>query len=264
MRPINLIPPEDRRGDSAPLRTGPLPYIVLGALLAVLIGVGGIVLLGNQISESKDELAKVEAEDSAAAARAQQLSAYTRFRDLSEQRVQTVQSLADSRFDWERVMRELSLVLPSSVWLTDLTASASVDANVSGGGGGGSLRAQIPGPALEIGGCATGQDAVAGFVTALKDIDGVTRVGVESSELGEEEEAGETGATESGSNTGSTGDECRTRQFIAKFSLVVAFDAAPVPAAEGESETSTVSSSAEKSESTSSESSESAESSAGE
>jgi len=264
MRPINLIPPEDRRGDSAPLRTGPLPYIVLGALVAVLIGVGGIVLLGNQISESKDELARVEAEDSAAAARAQQLSAYTRFRDMSEQRVQTVQSLADSRFDWERVMRELSLVLPSSVWLTDLTASASADANVSGGGGGGSLRSQVPGPALEIGGCATGQDAVAGFVTALKDIDGVTRVGVESSELGEEEEPGEAGSVETGSNSGSTGDECRTRDFIAKFSLVVAFDAAPVPSAEGEGETATVASPAEKSESTSSESSESAESSAGE
>ncbi len=65
---------------------------MLGALVAVLLGVGGIVLLGNQISESKSELAKVEAEDSAAAARAQQLSAYTRFRDMSEQRVQTVRA----------------------------------------------------------------------------------------------------------------------------------------------------------------------------
>ncbi len=161
-------------------------------------------------------------------------------------------------------MRELSLVLPGDVWLTDLTASASADANVSGGGGGGSLRSQVPGPALEIGGCATGQDAVAGFVTALKDIDGVTRVGVESSELGEEEEPGEAGAVETGAATATTGDECRTRDFIAKFSLVVAFDAAPVPSAEGEGETTTVSSPAETAESTSSESSESAESSAGE
>jgi Tfp pilus assembly protein PilN len=264
MRPINLIPPEDRRGDSAPLRTGPLPYIVLGALVAVLLGVGGIVLLGNQISESKAELARVEAKDSAAAARAQTLSAYTRFRDMSEQRVQTVQSLANSRFDWERVMRELSLVLPGDVWLTDLTASASADANVGGGGGGGSLRSQIPGPALELGGCATGQDAVAGFVTSLKEIDGVTRVGVESSELGEEEEPGEAGgAVETGSNSGSTGDECRTREFIAKFSIVVAFDAAPVPSTEGEGEGTSVSSPTEKAETTSGEASESAEASAG-
>ena len=31
---------------------------------------------------------------------------------MSEQRVATVTSLADSRFDWERVMRELALILP--------------------------------------------------------------------------------------------------------------------------------------------------------
>ena len=68
-----------------------------------------------------------------------------------------------------------------------------------------------PGPALEVNGCATGQDAVAGFVTALKDIDGVTRVGVESSELGEEEDAGRSASTEIGSDTGLDDGECRTR-----------------------------------------------------
>jgi Tfp pilus assembly protein PilN len=264
MRPVNLIPPEDRRGDSAPLRTGPLPYIVLGALVAVLLGVAGTVLLGNQISESKDEVARLEAEDTVAAARAQRLSAYTSFREMSEQRVATVQSLADSRFDWERVMRELALVLPGDVWLTGLTATASPEVSLEGGSGSsGTLRAQVPGPALELGGCATGQDAVAGFVAALKDIDGVTRVGVESSELGEEEEPGEGGAVEAGASTGSTGDECRTRQFIAKFAIVVAFDAAPLPAPEGEGESATVASPTEKAESSGAESSAAAEASAG-
>jgi hypothetical protein len=71
---------------------------------------------------------------------------------------------------------------------------------------------------------------VAGFVTALKDIDGVTRVGVQSSELGEEDET--MASTEVGAATGSSGDECRTREFIAKFAIVVAFDAAPVPTEE--------------------------------
>ena len=31
MRPVNLIPPEDRRGDRAPLRAGSLSYVVVGA-----------------------------------------------------------------------------------------------------------------------------------------------------------------------------------------------------------------------------------------
>jgi Tfp pilus assembly protein PilN len=260
MRPVNLIPPEDRRGEQAPLRTGPLPYILLGALVAVLLGVSAMVLVGNQISESKAEVAKLEGEDAVASARAQQLASYTAFRSMSEQRVATVQSLADSRFDWERVMRELALVLPGNVWLTNLTATASPEVSVDGGGGGssgGSLRAQAPGPAMEMSGCASGQEAVAGFVTALKDIDGVTRVGVESSELGEEEEAGEASSTEVGASTGSTGDECRTRDFIAKFALVVAFDAAPVPTEE--SAESTVASPVETAETASSESSESTE-----
>lgn len=258
MRPVNLIPPEDRRGEQAPLRTGPLPYIVLAALVAVLIGVTALVLVSNQIAESKSEVATLESEDAAAAAKAQQLASYTQFRDMSEQRVATVQSLADSRFDWERVMRELALVLPSNVWLTTLTATASPDVSLDGGGGSsGNLRAQAPGPALELNGCASGQAAMAGFVTALKDIDGVTRVGVESSELGEEEDAEEAASTEVGANTGSSGDECRTRSFIAKFALVVAFDAAPVPTEE--SAESAVAAPVETAESASSESSESAE-----
>jgi hypothetical protein len=88
------------------------------------------------------------------------------------------------------------------------------------------LRGAIPGPALEMSGCATGQEAVAEFVTALKNIDGVTRVGLDSSEL-----ASKSGEAGSG---GAGGGDCRTRSFIAQFSLVVAFDAAPVAPEEGE------------------------------
>jgi Tfp pilus assembly protein PilN len=227
MRPVNLIPPEQRRGEHAPLRTGPLPYVLVGALVLVLAGVTALVLTGNQIADRKDEVVRLKREDSLAQARAQRLAAYAQFRALSEQRVATVTSLADSRFDWERVMRELSLVLPSDVWLVSLNATATPSTALGGGegggessGGGGGLRGATQGPALEISGCARGQEGVAGFVTALKGIDGVTRVGVQSSELG---------SGGSGAGGGSGGDDCRTRDFIAKFILTVAFDAAPVP-----------------------------------
>jgi len=232
MRPVNLIPPEDRRGEQAPLRTGPLPYVLLAALVALLLGVTAVVVTNNQIAESQNEVAKLEGEDAAASAKAQHLASYTQFRTMSEQRVETVSELADSRFDWERVMRELALVLPHDVWLVGLTATAGPGVSVSGGGGEGNMRAAIAGPALELSGCAKGQKAVAGFVTALKDIDGVTRVGVQSSELPEEGKAGEGGSEGGGSD--SSGDECRTRPTIAKFEIVVAFDAAPVAETEGE------------------------------
>lgn len=235
MRPVNLIPLEERRGERRPLRSGPLAYVLVGALVAVLAGVTALVLTSNQISDRKSEIAQLEAEDAAAQAKAERLAAYTQFRALREQRVVTISSLANSRFDWERVMRELSLILPSNVWLVGLTATASPEASVGGessAGGeasGSGLRASAPGPALELSGCASGQEAVAGFVTALKDIDGVTRVGVQSSELSEQEN-GAGAAPGSGSASGD--DDCRTRDFIAKFEIVAAFDAAPVPPTE--------------------------------
>jgi Tfp pilus assembly protein PilN len=229
MRPVNLIPSEDRPGGRRPMRGGPLAYIIVGALAAAVIGVAVLAVTSNQISDSKAEIAKLEGEKSAVEARAQALDAYTQFHSLGEQRLATVTSLADSRFDWQRVMRELALVLPRDVWLTNLTGTASPNISIDGAAGL-ALRGSIPGPALELNGCATGQDAVAAFVQALKQIDGVTRVGIQSSSLGEE--GGGSGNATSGGST------CQTRDFIAEFQMVVAFDAAPVSgeATEGEAE----------------------------
>jgi Tfp pilus assembly protein PilN len=223
MRPINLIPPDQRRGEHAPLRSGPLAYLLVGALVALLAGVTAMVMTSNEIAERKADIVTLEAEDAAEAAEAQRLSAFVQFATMREQRLTTVASLADSRFDWERVMRELALVLPEDAWLVSLTATATPDASTGADGGSGSgLRPSAAGPALELVGCASGQQAVAGFVGALKDIDGITRVGVESSELADQ--------AAGGGSADSDGDECRTRDFIAKFQILVAFDAAPVPA----------------------------------
>jgi Tfp pilus assembly protein PilN len=212
MRAVNLIPPELRHGDRAPLRTGPLAYIVVGALALALLGVTLLVLAGNEVSEKKEEVKTLQREDALAKARAERLAPYSQFQAMSEQRVQTVTSLADSRFDWPRVMRELALVLPSDVTLTNLDASA-----VQGEGGSEAIKG-AHGPSLELEGCTGSQDAVATFITALKDIDGVTRVGLESSTAGESSGDGE-------------GCEGKTQ-----FNLVVAFDAAPFIPVEGAEE----------------------------
>jgi Tfp pilus assembly protein PilN len=230
MRPVNLIPDGKQAGARKPLRTGPLPYIVLGALVAVLIGITTLVVTGNQISDREAEIAQLQREDAAAKARAVQLAGYTEFHSVSEQRVGTVTTLADSRFDWERVMRELTLVLPGDVWLTDMTATATADATVEGASGI-EMRSAVPGPALELIGCAGGQESVAGLVQALKEIDGVTRVGVQSSSVGERESESE---SSSAGPESASGGNCQTRAFIAEFQIVVAFDAAPVALTSGE------------------------------
>jgi len=211
VRPVNLIPEEQRRSRAGVSRTGPLAYIVVGALFALLAGVVMLVLTSNQISDRKAEVASLKTAEAAATARAEKLAPYVSFKQVADQRTQTVASLADSRFDWARVIRQLSLILPPHVWLTTLTGSAG-----GGGEGGGESAASIAGPSLAMSGCARGQNAVAGLVASLKEIDGVTRVGLENSALAS------TGGAEAASAASREGG-CKG----ATFSLVVAFDAAP-------------------------------------
>lgn len=222
MRPVNLIPPEDRRGDRAPLRTGAMPYVLIGALVALLAAVSGVVLTGNTIEERRAEVAALEAEEASVAAEAEALSPYSEFATLSQARDATVTSLARSRFDWERVLRELALVIPDDVWLTEAKGTVSPAVTLDGGSAV-SGRETVTGPALELIGCGSSHDSVAAFVSALRDIDGVTRVGIASSERPD-------ASTAESTESGPSGDDCRTRDFIARFEIVAAFDAVPAPA----------------------------------
>jgi Tfp pilus assembly protein PilN len=222
VRPVNLIPGDLRRGPRPRGRSASTGYLVIGVMAALLVGVIVLVTTNNQISDRKSDIARLKVEEQQATERAQQLSAFTDFRSAEERRTATVASLAQSRFDWERVMRELSLVLPDNVWLVNLTGTVTPDVTLDGGA---SLptRTSVAGPALEIIGCTTSQDNVARFVSALEDIDGATRVGVQSSELGDST------SPEGTSGGGSTSQDCRTRNFIYQFEIVVAFDKAPTP-----------------------------------
>jgi Tfp pilus assembly protein PilN len=223
MRPINLIPEEDRQV-SGP--SGPFAYVVIGALVILLAGVALLVSTSNQVSISKSEIAELESENSAASAQVSKLAAYTKLEESHQQRVATITSLADSRFDWERVIRELSLILPRGIWLTNLSGSINPASGASGGSTS-SLRGGAAGPAIEMTGCGRNQDTVAGFVTALRQIDGVTRVGMEFTKLAENSEG------ESSSSGGGSGN-CQTRPWIPEFQIVASFDAAPVTEVAGE------------------------------
>ena len=236
MRPVNLIPLEERRGEAAPTRTGPVAYVIVGALVALLAGVTLLVLAGNKVADSESEIAELRQQESAAKERADSLRPFAEFHSVQEQRTATVRSLADSRFDWERVMHELALVIPDDVWLTGLNGSVASGVSV-GDSGSIAAREQVAGPALELVGCATGQEAVAGFLAALQDVDGVTRVGlIDSQRPGSDGGSATPGAAASGG----ADTDCRTRDFITRFEIVAAFDAVPPPAVTGAAPTAPV------------------------
>jgi Tfp pilus assembly protein PilN len=227
MRPVNLIPPEDRRGDRAPLRAGALSYIVIGTCAAALVAVLALVLTGNSVTEKENELASLEVARDAADQRATALAPYAEFATLQQQREQTIRSLAESRFDWERVLRELALVMPGNVTLGSLEAAVAKEADSAS-------TTAVSSPSLTMSGCGPNHDAVAEFVASLEDIDGITRVGLEKSVKSTgDTTAGASPATGAGSTGGST-ESASCPPNSASFSLTAVFDnAIPAVPAEG-------------------------------
>src|SRR5689334_7201362 len=103
MRPVNLFPIEERRGEMTPLRTGPVSYVIVGVLAVALLAATLMVLTGNQISDRKAQVSQLQAQVAQAQARSKRLSAFGQFAALQQARQDTVSNLAQSRFDWERV-----------------------------------------------------------------------------------------------------------------------------------------------------------------
>jgi hypothetical protein len=106
------------------------------------------------------------------------------------------------------------------VWLINLTGTVTPDVELEDGAEI-TARDQVPGPALEIVGCAASQDSVGRFVAALHDIDGVTRVTATKSERSDL--SSET-TTSTDSEADGSEDDCRTRDAIARFEVIAAFD----------------------------------------
>jgi Tfp pilus assembly protein PilN len=228
MRPVNLLPEgsaaRSRGSGGLPAIENKVGFLIIGGLVAVLIGVIAMVHFSNQVGEKQDEIAQLEATEAETQARAASLTQFTSFQTVREARQETITQLAESRFDWERVMQELSIVLPKRVWLTNLTGTVSPEVAVEKAAAT-TLRAAVPGPALALVGCARSQRDVARLIAAVEDLDGVTRVTVEDSAKPDGAIAGG-GAEQAEVNTS---EDCRTRDFVPQFHLVAAFDPVAVP-----------------------------------
>jgi Tfp pilus assembly protein PilN len=236
MRAVNLIPGDQRRGGgSGSGGGGSASYVVLGVLGVLVIAMAALVLTGNTVNARKGDVAKANQEAASLEQQAATLKPYSQFATLSESRVATVKSLAESRFDWERAMRDLSRVLPADVWLTSLVGTVAPGVSFEGGGGGGAtgaLRSAVKAPAIEMVGCTVSQASVSRLMARLRTMRGVSRVSLAASEKADSQGSQPGGASGGG---GSTGD-CRNGDSrFPQFQIVVFFDSPKTPTIPGAS-----------------------------
>jgi Tfp pilus assembly protein PilN len=221
VRPVNLIPKEQQRRGSgiSEGRTGFAPYILLGALGLAVLGVAAVVLTSNSVKDKEAKVAQIERDTATATAAANQLRPYGSFAQVEQTRVDTVNSLVDSSFNWERVLRSLSRTIPSNVWLTGLTGMVSPDVKLeSDGGTGGSQVQGVTSPSFSLTGCTYSHSAVARMMVRMRNIDDVSDVVLSSSEKTENTDAS---AGAGGGGGGGGGGDCRTNEKIPKFEILV-------------------------------------------
>ena len=178
MKAVNLLPESARRSAS-----GIASYVVLGVLGLALLAVTMVTITNRQVAHKRAEVVRVKAEAAAAEGRKGSLERYTAFAGLRAKRVETVTSLAKSRFEWAGTLKELSRTIPDGTSLSSLRGTVAPGVAVDGGTD--PLRASLPVPAIELQGCTTSQKAVARMMTAMRQISGVQRVSLSSSEKGE-------------------------------------------------------------------------------
>jgi Tfp pilus assembly protein PilN len=238
MRPVNLIPVEQRRGASRGPggRASFAGYIALGVLGAAVLCVLAVVTTSNQINSKTEELAEIEGDSQSERQVADTLRPYGQFADLQRARMTQIETLAQSRFNWERPLRQLSKALPRNVWLLTVAATEAPGVEVDGGGAGGdvsSLREQAQAPAFTITGCTYSQHAVARMMTRMRNLDDVTEVQLaKSARKDSSDQGGGTAITEAPAGQEQEDiQDCTGSARVTKFDILVIFGGASSAAA---------------------------------
>jgi Tfp pilus assembly protein PilN len=166
MKPVNLLPQEQR--SRAPREgTGKMAYGALGLLAVLLAMVVAYVLSANTVTERESDAEAARIEADRLEAEAARKGSFTDFAQIAETRMASVAGVAASRFDWERVMRELSRVMPDGSWLQAMDASVTGDTEGAGGGSAAAPDAGTGSPSANLVGCTPKQSDVARMMVRL-------------------------------------------------------------------------------------------------
>jgi Tfp pilus assembly protein PilN len=175
MKAVNLIPGDQRRAKATGERSG-ASYIVLGVLAVLLVMAVAYVLSANSVNDKTSKAAAAKQEADTLEAKAAQLDSFTNFSSIKEQRLAAVVAAAETRFDWERLLRELSRVMPSGSWLQTTQASVLGDPNAVAAPTAAGVAATPSAPSATFVGCTPKQSEVAKILVRLRSLHRVVDV----------------------------------------------------------------------------------------
>jgi Tfp pilus assembly protein PilN len=236
VRPVNLLP-EQYRATRPSSQAAGSSRIVIGVLGALLVMAIAYAVTANQVNSRQGDIAAAKSEIQRAQVETASQNAFGSFHSMKEARETSVKQLAGGRFDWERLMREVALVLPKRTWVLDMTASTSSQggpgatastpspSSSTTAGSTGAAGATAPAsPTVHVTGCALHQDDVAVLLVRLRKLDRATDVKLTESVKQDQDQGGAQVATDA---AGGGSDTCGGGRF--KFDVTVTFSA-PTPA----------------------------------
>jgi Tfp pilus assembly protein PilN len=201
MRAVNLLPKDaatqGRKAPPVPVIVGCVGVVLISALLAVMY-----LSASGTVATKKRDLAQAQAAFAALPTPPAPPSIIGQLPTQKSQRVSALANVLGQRVAWDRLLRELSQVVPSDVWLLNINAASPIyQPPVTGA----AALSQLP-SGFVVTGCTYSQDSVARFLARLDLISDLSDM-----TLGKSESQGTSG----GSAGGSTG--CPAGMF--SFSL---------------------------------------------
>ena len=122
MRSVNLLPRDDKRQRPQPgavLLTG-----VLGSVLVTAVLAGFFMMTSSSVSDRQSELDGLRAELAAIPPAPEAPADNSGLETEKSARVAVLGKALGARVAWDRILREISLVLPEDIWLETLNANA--------------------------------------------------------------------------------------------------------------------------------------------
>jgi Tfp pilus assembly protein PilN len=183
VRAINLLPRDDARRGPQKNQYIVLVPVVLAVLLAAVLsamflsGSGKVKDKQAELATLQDELHAIPTPD------ASRIKTQTALAADKQARVTALSGALSRRVAWDRVFRELSLVLPDDVWLATITAKAPVPSSTALPPAPAVVGTSVPATGFTIDGFTYSQPAVARLLTRLAVVPDLVNVQLQQSTL---------------------------------------------------------------------------------